>query len=611
MGVGSSPASTADLPTLRRSRPLIREGGRAFAVPLPSPLRDLLGRRRTRWLLLAASAFLIVAGAATVELLRIRNDLHAGRAELNGIDLSTVDDNGGIAAVADRAADRLDDAADRARSSPVLRALSVVPGVGNQVDAIRDMTAAVAELGGHGRQAAAAIEEAVDSSTGSTGRLDVVRTARAELARLHEAAEAIELGAGGWLIPPLHEIRRSVSIDLADARSDLERSAQLAGALEAFLTGPRRYLVLGGNNAEMRAVGIPTTSGIADIADGAINVGEFSAATDAIELPEPGVPVPLEYENLYGWLNGDRGYRTTLATANWPVAAEIAAAITDRNMYGHVDGIIYVDTITLEWLLRVIGPVEVGGVEYTAENVVSEILYRNYLRFETTVDSPERRALQSEVAQTIFRELETRDYPVLELAGALSNLARGRHLLAWSADEEENRLWEAFGADGRLLPDGLLVVSEELGASKLDYFVKQEVEVSADEIDDGWRVTLEVHLYHSEHGETSPYIDGGGIYAEAGEYGSFLVAYVPGNASDIESETGFTHHGRDGPMYAVGTILRVPENTTKVVEISFTLPPGEDALTVIPSARLYGTTWHWGDTQRVDDRPFVIELDDA
>ena len=61
-------------------------------------LHAALARRRNRWLLLAAAFALAIVGAVTVELLRIRDDLYAGRDALTGIDLSTVDDRGGLAA---------------------------------------------------------------------------------------------------------------------------------------------------------------------------------------------------------------------------------------------------------------------------------------------------------------------------------------------------------------------------------------------------------------------------------------------------------------------------------------------------------------------------------
>jgi hypothetical protein len=572
-------------------------------------LHAALARRRNRWLLLGAAVVLVTLGAVAAELLRIRDDLYAGRDALTGIDLSTVDDRGGLAAVADRAADRIDAAASRARTSPVLRALSVVPFVGRQVDAVRDMTAAVEAISDQGREAAAGIEAAIGEASGPSDRLEVVRAVDAELVRLAERLDEVGIRRRSWLLPPLHDAQDDLSIELADARSDIDRSRRLTETLHAFLSGPRRYLVLGGNNAEMRAVAIPTTSGIAAVAGGTIEVGEFSGATDTIELPEPGVPVPLEYENVYGWLNGDRGYRTTLATANWPVAARIVGDITAANQYGPVDGVIYVDTVTLATLLAVIGPVEVDGVEYRADNVLQELLYENYLEYRTLEESPERRELQSRVAQAIFDALNERDFDILELAGALSDMARGRHLLAWSADESENDLWESFEADGRLRSDGIGVVSQELGASKLDYFTYLDVEVDAEQVEDDVRqVTMAVTITNPDHPETSPYIDGGGMYADPGEYGAFLVAYLPAGAFDIRSSAGFTHHGPDGPMYAAGSILRVPEGETRTVEIIFSLSAGREVLTVMPAARIFGTKWTWGDQERRDFLPFEIDL---
>jgi hypothetical protein len=573
-------------------------------------LHHRLDRPRARWLLLGVAVVLVVVAGAAVELLRIRRDLDEGRQLLTSIDLTTLDEDGELAAIADGAADHIDDAARLARTSPVLRALSVIPVLGRQVDALRDLTGAVAELGGHGREAASAIEASLDAGSGPEGRLEVVRAARRELADLRDHLAAVDLGAHGWLLPPLAAARRDLAIDLADARSDLERSTRLAVALEGFLEGPRRYLVLGGNNAEMRAVGIPTTSGVAEIRDGAIEMGEFRNSEGPMELPEPGVPVPLEYEALYGWLNGDRGYRTTLTTANWPVAARISADITAQNPHGPVEGIIYVDTITLAVLLDVIGPVEVHGTTYSRDNVLEELLYRNYLRYQTLEDNPERQALQGDIAHAIFDALDQRDFSVLQLAGNLAALARGRHLLAWSEDPAENALWEAFGADGALRPDGIGVVSVNLNPSKLDYFVRQEVAIEAEREGDHRRVTLRVTLINPEHPETSPYIDGGGLYAEPGEYGSFLLAYLPRDAYDIGSEAGFTHYGPDGPSMVVGTILRVPEGTEREVVIEFSVPEARERLQVLPSTRLLGTLWHVGDDDIVDAEPFEIDLTD-
>ena len=95
--------------------------------PLGRRLRRAFERRWFRWGLFAAAVVLAAGGALLLELLRIKADLDAGRQTIADIDLITVGEQGGIAAVAQRAVDRFDAADDRARNSPVLRVLSAVP----------------------------------------------------------------------------------------------------------------------------------------------------------------------------------------------------------------------------------------------------------------------------------------------------------------------------------------------------------------------------------------------------------------------------------------------------------------------------------------------------
>jgi hypothetical protein len=64
-------------------------------------------------------------------------------------------------------------------------------------------------------------------------------------------------------------------------------------------------------------------------------------------------------------------------------------------------------------------------------------------------------------------------------------------------------------------------------------------------------------------------------------------------------------------MYAVGSIIRVPEDSTKTVVVEFSLPLGREILTVIPSSRLYGATWTWGDAAQIDTLPFHLDLGDT
>lgn len=581
----------------------------------PARVRGWARGRRRPLVLLVLALGLAYAGLVAADLVRIQRDLDAGQGAIAGLDLATVDADGGLAAVVDRAADRLEAAEDRARSSPWLSVLAPVPVVGDQVETVRDLTGIAAGLGRDGRQAAERLEVALDAGGGGVGRVRLAEVATEVLDDLRVQVEAVTVPDRGPLLPPLAAARADVEGQLLEARLDLERGVRLATGLRSFLDGPRRYLILGGNNAEMRSVAIPTTSGIATVGGGSIAVGEFSEATccdaQGVELTFPGVAVPEAYTEVHGFLNGAQGYRTTVTSANWPLTAEIMADITERNVYGPVDGIIYVDTVTLANLLGVIGPVTVDGVEYRNDNVLEELLYRNYLRFDDPAVTDARRDAQSRVARTVFDALETRDYSVTELAGVLSDLARSRHLQAWAEDPAENDLWEAFGANRELGPDDLLVTTQELGASKLDWFTTTAVDVEVEDQDDHHQVTLGITLANPEHGETTAYIDGGGIYADPGEWGAWLLTYLPADAYDIVNlDPGFTTAGTDGPATVVGMIVRVPEGETLDIEISFKVPKGRRPLHVLPAARVNGSLWTYDGEAVSDVLPFDLDLND-
>ena len=93
------------------------------------------------------------------DVLSIKHDLEAGRARLDGLTLEAAS-SVGLTDLSGAAADHLEDAARRAHDSVPLRLLGLVPGIDDQVRGIRSMSAATAELGRVGADAAARLDEA-------------------------------------------------------------------------------------------------------------------------------------------------------------------------------------------------------------------------------------------------------------------------------------------------------------------------------------------------------------------------------------------------------------------------------------------------------------------
>lgn len=537
--------------------------------------------------------------------MRIRADLDAGRDALAGLDLTTVDAQGGIVVVVDRAADHIEAADHRARTSAVLGLLHHVPGVRGQIDALRDLTGVTAEVAGRGREVAAAFDEVLDLPPGAASRLQLARTAATQLADLGTYLDGVELGADGWLVPPLAWARDQLHVKLIEARADIGRAGTASDALAQFLTGPRRYLIVAGNNAEMRSGGVITASGVAQIADGDIDVGEFLPNDARVAAPAP-VPVPQEWHDVYAWRSGDQRYPGTTYTPNFPVAARIISEITARNQHGPVEGVLYVDVVTLRAVLSVVGPVVVEGVSYDAGNVVQELLYENYLTYGELADNDVRKELQGAIASAAFQAVSERDYSVFALAGALADMATSRHLLGWADDPAEQDLWEILGVDGHLEPDDVMVELGNLGSSKLDYFVTVAVDVttSIDEEAGVRRGRISATVTNPTRTETSNYVEGfSAMIQEPGEHVGWLLFFVPQYATYITPVgfDSFSQAGPDGPLYVAGTVVHVPEGESRTYSIDFTMPIDQYILTVLPSARIQPTTWRFDGGDPIPD----------
>ena len=355
-------------------------------------------------------------------------------------------------------------------------------------------------------------------------------------------------------------------------------------------------------------MGIATTSGVAAIHDGAVDVGNF-VNNGVTALPRgDGVPIPEAWSWLYGYLDPDIEYANMVCSPNFALTGATAAALSAKNIYGAVDGVIYVDSVALQAMLSVVGPLTVDGVTYDGDNAVRLLVNENYLRYPNP-DQAERRDAQGRVANAIFDALNTRSVSLVKVAAKLQDLARGRHLAAWSKTPDEEKLWHDVGADGSRSPHDLLVTAQDLGASKLDFYVTEAVDMHVSAVGDDRRVDLSIKVTNPARQGRSAYIDGGSIYANPGEYGVYLVVFAPGDAFDFTyDDPPYTSSAIDGDLSATTFTTRVPMDTTKTVHLSFTLPGHETSVNIIPAARISPSDWTWDERHFNDLLPTPLNV---
>ncbi len=313
--------------------------------------------------------------------------------------------------------------------------------------------------------------------------------------------------------------------------------------------------------------------------------------------------MPDDINHLYGWMSPGQEWRTTDTSPNWPAVAKVYAQMSANSPFGKVDGVLFVDVVTLRSVLSVIGPVTVNGTKYTADNVLPQVLFTNYLLFPTADQTNARRDVQSQVARAAFAALQGGNFSLPSLAHELETDAKGRHLLAWSADPAEEAMWTKLGADGSIGPDDLMVSVQNVSASKLDFFIKPIVTMQVQQFSEHQQIDMYVTVTNPRRPVTSAYIEGGTkCCVVPGDQRIYLLFYLPANTYNISSYTPeFSTVGRDGGMTVVGMIYIVPYSQTSQVHITFFLPPTQTFVTLLPSSRVLPVQYYVNGGFHTDD----------
>ncbi len=273
----------------------------------------------TRRVLVAAGAVLVALAAWGVfDLLRIQRDINTGETVLRSATATDMARPNGVAALAETALGRFQRADNQARTSLPFKIVRPIPLLGRHVAVIRSMTQTATQIGGIGGSPPRAVQAKLDvASDGPAGRVGLLDTAVGELERAQAQLRRLRVTDDRWVLPPLSGARERLEDGLVTARVRLRDAAVMADALRAMFIGPSRYLILAGNNAEMRSGGMPLSAGVAEIRDGAIVVGDF-VPTYELFLTRSSVPVPKNLTDLYGWMTIGAEWRATTATPNFP-----------------------------------------------------------------------------------------------------------------------------------------------------------------------------------------------------------------------------------------------------------------------------------------------------
>jgi Protein of unknown function (DUF4012) len=367
-------------------------------------------------------------------------------------------------------------------------ALTHLPLVGDDATGIRALSQSLDGLARDGVDPLLRSVDLVDRLT-ADGRIDV-RVARnleepvaqARSAFSEATAPVEDLDSSGYAGSV--KARFDEYVDIVRAGRDSLASGETASKVLPTMVGsegPRDYLLVFQNNAEIRATGgLPGSWALVHADQGRLSIERQGSVRSFPERPEPVLPLSegelAVYDRQLGTFFADAGF-----TPDFPRAAELMRAHwVDKYPATGLDGVIALDPVALSYALEGTGPVEVDGRTLTPDNVIDELLSRPY----RTLDPLAQDRHFALAAREIFKAATTDVKDPVAFVQGLSRAADEDRLRVASFVPSEEELLAGSAVIGDLPPeDGrsprVEITLNDATGSKMSYYLRYGADVES------------------------------------------------------------------------------------------------------------------------------------
>ncbi|WP_308492984.1 DUF4012 domain-containing protein [Microbacterium terrisoli] len=490
--------ATPEVPTSHRTR-------RRRSSSHSHPHGDAGRRRRRRWVPWIIGAVggvvLLVAVAAVMGVLFLKQaqsaqaDLMAAKAKIGQVTtLMKADDSAGLQQVA-ADVQTLTKRALKTTSGPLWNIAAAVPFVGVNISAVQKTTEAADILVDGALPPAVRLMSTMQAKQlklkGGGISLKPFEQAQKDLPGINAAFAQAQSTVGGIdrdsLLPPVRDAIGGLLDIIDEATPTLKTVQRILPTLlpMAGSDGPRNYLLIFQNNAEMRATGgNPSASAQIRVDHGRITLGaQASTATfsNAGTVRHEYVDLPQKMRQIY---QADTTWypQNYTRTPDFPTTAKLFDGLWRATTHQKLDGVISVDPVVLSHVLHVTGPVTVAGDRLTAKNVVKKVLSDAYERFPKGTDSD---AYFAEVASAVFAKVTSGDWDPAAMLTQLQESAQEQRLYAWFPAKSEQALAAEAGIDGALTTTNAQhtqvgIFLNDYTVGKLQYWLTSKVNVTCD-----------------------------------------------------------------------------------------------------------------------------------
>lgn len=487
------------------------------------------------------------------------------------------------------------DKAHEAATDPLWKAAGALPFVGQNFSVTAELVLSADDVVDRAAQPMLGVVSSLDwqKMTPVNGKFDVAAL-ESSSPTIVAAANTVELTHArlsgiddSGLFPEVSRPLAEATQSLDDLRQTLNTAADTSRILPAMMgaAGPRNYLVLIQNNAEIRATGgLPGALAVLHVEDGEIRL-EAQSTGSAMGRFTPPVDVDPVQTQIYSKRLGTFISDVNL-TPDFPTAAKAAKSMWEARQGTQLDGVIAVDPVVLAHILKASGPLTIPlpdpaiatglPTTLTEENVVRTLLSDVYKDLDSNELQDAYFALAS---KEVFSALASGKVPGDRLLGALTTSVEENRLHVWGSHNAEQEIIGKTVIGGSI--SGPAAGGNSFGVffndgtgAKMDFYVRRSVQLIQECKTDGYsEVTVRVTTSNTAPIDAATslpeLVTGGGRYGvAAGTVQTNIVVYGPAQsqietAHDNGTKVPFGSHIHGGrPVGTVTTSLAPGQEST-------------------------------------------------